>query len=273
MAGTDKKTFELSDEGGLIWQLSDGATTAQDIAQELAQRTSVEVAGVEEDVVDFVDELVEEGLMEWADHPGQPSSDWTNRIPGTAHFDPETYDGFIREDVPGYERLHEAVAGESASEPASTIVDLGSGTGEAARRILARQRDAHVTAVDASEEMLAAARLRLPPTRASFRVGLLPEAMPEGPFDLAVSVLALHRLPDDAKRELFERVRASLVPNGRFIVGDAVASRDPGVATVAFYPEYDHPATLEDLVAWLCEARFEVDVPWQERDLVVLVAR
>ena len=55
-----------------------------------------------------------------------------------------------------------------------------------------------------AEAMLDRARERLPD--ADLRASRLEDPLPEGPFDLVVSVLAVHHLDGDGKRDLFTRV-------------------------------------------------------------------
>ena len=52
------------------------------------------------------------------------------------HFDPSTYAEMIHEDIPWYDEFQEAVARASGSG-AARVLELGTGTGETARRLLA----------------------------------------------------------------------------------------------------------------------------------------
>src|SRR5438067_19392 len=117
-------------------------------------------------------------------------------------------------EIPGYEELEDAVAAAAVGQ---NVLELGTGTGETAARVLARNPGARWTGIDASEAMLARARERLP--GADLRVGRLEEPLPEGPFDLVVSVLAVHHLDGPGKRDLFSRVAAV---GERFVLGDVV---------------------------------------------------
>ncbi len=56
------------------------------------------------------------------------------------HFDPATYLDLMREEVPAYERLQDAVAEASAgvAVEVTTVLDLGTGTGETLAAVLAR---------------------------------------------------------------------------------------------------------------------------------------
>src|SRR6266699_1965828 len=107
-------------------------------------------------------------------------------------WDPETYLPEMLTEIPGYEELEDAVATAAAEVAATTVLELGTGTGETALRVLARTPGAHWTGIDASEAMLTRARERLPD--ADLRLGRLEDALPAGPFDLVVSALAVHHL-------------------------------------------------------------------------------
>ena len=74
------------------------------------------------------------------------------------------------------------------------MLELGTGTGETARRLLEAHPDAFLVGVDASAEMLAVARSVLPGDRVDLRVGAIEEPLPEGPFDLVASALCVHHL-------------------------------------------------------------------------------
>lgn len=147
------------------------------------------------------------------------------------------------------------------------VLDLGTGTGETARGVLALHPDATLVGVDASPEMVALAADTLP--AADVRVGRLEDPLPSGPFDLVTSALAVHHLSD--KRELFRRIAMALAPNGLFVLADVVVPDHPGDAVTPLEAGVDRPDTLADQLQWLAEARFEPAVVWQHRDLVVVV--
>ncbi len=88
------------------------------------------------------------------------------------HFDPATYRELMAAEVPAFERLQDEVTEASRGPaPARTVLELGTGTGETARRVLAAHPDARLVGLDASERMLAVAREALP--EADLRVGRL----------------------------------------------------------------------------------------------------
>src|SRR3954452_11388829 len=182
-------------------------------------------------------------------------------------WNPDTYLDEMLEEIPGYEGLEAAVADAARG---TNILELGTGTGETALRVLAHNPGARWTGIDASEAMLAAAKARLPET-AQLHVQRLEDPLPDGPFDLVVSVLAVHHLDANAKRDLFTRV-CRLTSN--FVLGDVVIPEDPNDAAIEIDGVYDVPDTAADQVRWLREAGFtEVDVLDVRPDLAVVTAR
>src|SRR5512145_250294 len=104
------------------------------------------------------------------------------------HFRPESYLSMMREAVPGYDRLEDETLA-ATGVGAKSVLELGIGTGETARRALDRHPDAHLIGIDASPGMVSVARDRLPSDRVKLLVGRLEDLLPEGYFDLVVSAL------------------------------------------------------------------------------------
>ena len=188
------------------------------------------------------------------------------------HFDAGAYTQEIRADVPAYEEFQDAVAAASA-RGARRILDLGTGTGETARRVLARHPGASLVGVDENEGMLAVAGSQLPPERVELRVGRIEDSLPDGPFDVVTSALCVHHLDADGKADLFSRVHEVLAPGGLFVLGDVVVPVDPALAVVPLTPGYDRPSPLADQLEWLSAAGFGPSVAWEQGDLAVVSAR
>jgi tRNA (cmo5U34)-methyltransferase len=186
------------------------------------------------------------------------------------HFDPEGYEALMSEEVPAYHRLQDEVAAAGPERPARTILDLGTGTGVTALRVLRAHPGARLVGIDASPPMLAVARAALPP-ETDLRVSRLEDPLPEGRFDLVVSALAVHHLDAAAKRDLFLRVAEVTAPGGRFVLGDLIVPDDPADVVTPIDGEYDQPSTLAEQLAWMTGAGFAAKTAWSERDLAVLV--
>jgi tRNA (cmo5U34)-methyltransferase len=187
---------------------------------------------------------------------------------GQFHWDPDGYLEMVRAEVPDYDRVQDAVARATEGIDARRVLELGTGSGVTSRRVLERHPHAHLTGVDSSPEMLAAADL----PGADLRLQDLGDALPEGPFDLVFSALAIHHLEAPAKADLFARVAAVLAPGGRFVLADVIVPEDPADVVTPLDPGFDLPETIADLLAWLGAAGLRARVSWQARDLAVLAA-
>lgn len=196
----------------------------------------------------------------------------TAALAGQFHFDPDAYATEIRADMPSYDTLQDELVRASRGRPVRRILDLGTGTGETALRLLGAHPGSRVTAVDTSAAMLAAARGRLPAQRAELCLGRLEDPLPDGRFDLVASALCVHHLDPGDKRDLFARVLAALAPGGRFVLADVVVPEDPAEVSVPLTGGYDQPSSLTDQLAWLREAGFAPEATWSHGDLAVVVA-
>ena len=188
------------------------------------------------------------------------------------HFDPDSYMDLMREEVPAYERLQEAIVDACEGPAVTSVLDLGTGTGETLIRVLARHPGATAVGIDESEAMLEVAASRLEGQAVELRVADLEGPLPAGPFDLVVSALAVHHLDGPAKATLFGRVAAVLRPGGRFVLGDVVIPTDPADVVTPISDDYDRPSTLADQLEWLADAGLTAAAVWAERDLAVVRA-
>jgi tRNA (cmo5U34)-methyltransferase len=176
----------------------------------------------------------------------------------------------MREEVPDYERLQDETVAATGSD-AQRVLELGTGTGETARRVLARHPAAFLVGLDASSEMIAHARAALPGDRVELRVARLHHPLPSGPFDVVVSVLTVHHLDAGGKAELFRRIAASLTSAGRLVLGDVVVPEDASDAVTPIDGDYDLPDAVTDQLSWIADAGLRPRVAWAQRDLAVLV--
>ena len=189
---------------------------------------------------------------------------------GEYRFTPDTYLDSVVTEIPAYDELQARTAAATAGVAAQAILELGTGTGETARRMLELHPSARLVGLDASPEMLEQARRTLP--AAELHVASFDEALPSGPFDLVVSALAVHHLDPAAKRDLFERLREVLAPGGVFVLADVVVPRRPEEAVTPLTPGFDLPDTAADQLAWLREAGYAAEIVWERGDLAVLRA-
>ena len=179
-------------------------------------------------------------------------------------WEPESFLATMLAEIPGYAELQEAVADAARGR---NVLELGTGTGETAVRVLARNSGARWTGIDASKAMLERARERLP--HADLRVQRLEDPLPEGPFDLVVSVLAVHHLDGPAKRDLFRRVTEV---GDVFVLGDLVVAERAEDAVIEIDWVMDLPSTMWEQIEWLEEVGFKVEASYVRPDLAVFVA-
>ena len=138
--------------------------------------------------------------------------------------------------------------------------------------MLERHPDASCLLLDDSAGMLGCARELLAGRSEGELVGDLGDPLPDGPFDLVISALAIHHLDGVGKARLFGRVRHALRDGGRFVMGDVVVPDDPADAVTPLTRGFDRPDRVEDLTEWLARASFATKVTWSSRDLVVISA-
>ena len=187
-----------------------------------------------------------------------------------------------------------------------TFVDLGAGTGAAARTVLEYFPAAHAFLADFSPQMMAQGELELKPYEGRYAyvefdltaAGTWPASIPD-PVDAVISSLSVHHLNDGRKQSLFAEILAHLAPGGWYLNYDPVAPpdavveeawlraedrRDPTAAAKRQHrsPEeqfrYENHVRymipLDPQLGFLRAAGFEgVDVFWKELDFVIYGGR
>lgn len=122
-----------------------------------------------------------------------------------------------------------------ADDQAFTFLDLGAGTGAAARAVLDRYPGATAVLAEYSPQMREAGTGELGDylgryTYVSFDVaaGQWPPEIPDR-VDAVVTSMFVHHLPDLRKQQLFGEILARLAPGGWFVNYDPVTADDPVV--------------------------------------------
>ncbi len=163
------------------------------------------------------------------------------------------------------------------------ILDLGSGDGRMIAVLRERWPKATAVGLDLSPPLVEAARQRFEGSEGvRLEVHDLMQPLPGdlGKFDVVVSALSIHHLPDERKRELFAEAFEHLRPNGAFYDLDVVAAPTAelhALSQAAFgfdsrqQDPSDQPARLEDELLWLREAGFaDVDCHWKWLELALV---
>ena len=155
---------------------------------------------------------------------------------------PEVYLERIRAQIPRYDELQEQAIAAIPFAPAR-VLELGMGTGETTRRLIEAYPDAWVIGLDASPDMVFRARQ----TYDDVQLARMEDPLPDGPWDLVISVLSTGDLNDEQLQALCRRVKEH---SRSLVIGDL------------FEPE-----KLKDLLVWSGGK-----LTWQADDLAVIAA-
>lgn len=185
--------------------------------------------------------------------------------------DPRGYVAWVREQLPDYDDLQRELVAATQAVAASRILDLGTGSGETARRALEAHPGAHLVGIDASEEMIGLASRTLADHRVTLHVAALEDPLPAGPFDLVVSALSIHHLDAPGKADLYHRVACVLDSTGRFVVADLVGLGEPLRPLATKVPGDPHSSIAQQL-RWLRDAGLHARITWEQSSLVVIAA-
>jgi len=206
------------------------------------------------------------------------------------------YDAAIVTFIPRYgEMLDAAVEALTVVAPrAPQVVDLGTGTGALAARVLKARPRATMTGIDEDEGMLGLATRRLR-GRLTAIVGDI-RRTPIPTCDAITASFALHhiRTPRE-KAAVYRRCAAALRPGGMLVNADCCLSADPqrqrhdraawsrhlqqsysrarAEGYLRAWAKEDFYFTLDAEVAMMRQAGFTVDIPWRRDSFAVIVGR
>jgi len=173
----------------------------------------------------------------------------------------------------------EATLLEFIPPEASRILDLGSGGGRLLALVKAARPRAHFVALDFSPTMLETLRAQFAgDDNVTIVAHDFENALPTmGCFDAIVSSFAVHHVPHERKRTLYEEIFGLLNPRGVFCNLEHVASPSSelhaGFLRAISWVDEDPSNKLLDLetqLAWLREIGFvDVDSHWKWRELAL----
>lgn len=128
--------------------------------------------------------------------------------------------------IPKFNDFYETVLNLSKylGKVPTKILDLGAGTGLLSAFFLDEYPQCNITLVDFSEDMLTKAKERFSnKNNIDYLIeDLASLSLKSESYDLVVSSLAIHHLPNDLKEKLFTKIYNFLKPGGLFINADQV---------------------------------------------------
>lgn len=209
-----------------------------------------------------------------SEKPEEMSKFFDDRASG---YDEHMY-GLFRDFASFYMQISKPII---ATDKAVKVLDLGCGTGNQLKGIFQKLPNAHVTAIDLSEEMLGKLKEKYPSYLKQIEIvqgSYL--TLPFGcSYDYVVSVYSLHHFTKDVKRTLYEKIKKSLKPEGMYIEGDCVVSEDKEAQLLANYQQLvtkessnelyhiDIPFSLQTQINLLQDAGFsKVDVIYHDEN-------
>lgn len=161
---------------------------------------------------------------------------------GQFDWTPEVYLERIRAEIPGYDELQEQAVAAIPFAP-ERVLELGMGTGETTRRLIEAFPDSWVIGLDSSPDMVFRARQSYD----DVQLARIEDPLPDGPWDLVISVLSVNQLDDEKKQALCRRVKQHA---RSLVIGDLFG-----------------PGQLEDIVEWSGG-----EIAWQQDGLAVVRA-
>jgi len=104
-----------------------------------------------------------------------------------------------------------------------SVLDLDAGTGLLTEMLIKQFHNAKIMLIDVSAEMIKIAKERLKEySTISYQNADYTKTFPAEKYDLIVSSLSIHHLPDEAKIDLFNQIKKSLYKNSFFVNADQV---------------------------------------------------
>ena len=142
-------------------------------------------------------------------------------------------------------------------QPGEQVLDVGCGTGTLAIEVQQRVGAAgRVFGVDPGTAQIArarskAARRKMP---IDFRVGVIEHLdLPDRVFDVVLSTIMMHHLPDSLKRQGLAEIARVLKPGGRLVIADFKRPQERQVQAVGFHAG---GSSMLDLAALVTDAGF-----------------
>ncbi|MDD1728486.1 MAG: class I SAM-dependent methyltransferase [Methanospirillum sp.] len=131
------------------------------------------------------------------------------------------YDNRIDAILPMSDRFFDSCISFIPEGPIS-ILELGSGTGYATSKICAANPQALITCIDHSPDMIRCASQKPELNAVAIIEQDIRDPWPATKYDVIMTTLCLHHIPEKDRLVLLKRIYEALSPNGKFICGDII---------------------------------------------------
>jgi ubiquinone/menaquinone biosynthesis C-methylase UbiE len=153
--------------------------------------------------------------------------------------------------------LRQRTANLAQLQPGEQVLDVGCGTGTLAMEVARRVgRAGRVAGVDPGTEQIARARSKAARHNVpiEFQIGVIEHlAFPDQTFDVVLSTLMMHHLPDTLKRQGLAEIARVLKPGGRLVIADFKRKQERQGRAARFHAG---GSSMQDLAALVKDAGF-----------------
>jgi ubiquinone/menaquinone biosynthesis C-methylase UbiE len=154
--------------------------------------------------------------------------------------------------------LRQRTANLARIQPGDAVLDVGCGTGTLAIEVQRRVgRAGRVAGIDPGTQQIARARSKAARRKVSidFQVGVIEQlAFPDQTFDVVLSTLMMHHLPQSLKRQGLAEIARVLKPGGRLVIADFKRKQERQGQAARFHAG---GSSMQDLAALAKDAGFE----------------
>lgn len=170
-----------------------------------------------------------------------------------------SYDKHMKCNVNNFEEFYQMIAKPIIqTNERIKILDIGCGTGLELKYVFEKAPNAQITGIDISEKMLKLLNDKHKNKAKQINVindSYLTLDFKENEFDYVVSVMTVHHLLYDTKKELYSKIFKSLNNNGKYIEGDYIVSEEKEKKLL---DQYQKQMRKERLIDGL----FHIDIPF-----------
>lgn len=153
----------------------------------------------------------------------------------------DTYDEHMKQNVNSFDSFYQNIAKViNNTQKQIKILDIGCGTGLELEYIFYRAPNASITGIDISRKMLDKLLEKFKDNLS--QITLINESYLESPFmenyfDYIISVMSLHHLTYDLKKNLYIKIYNALKKGGKYIEGDYIVSKEREISFLKDYRE------------------------------------